>query len=210
MASGEWYDELAAAVAEARQAYLLTRDPRVRADLARATADTLHLAARALGDQRLEQAADLFGRAAREPYRCTPAPTRYGYALRRAARVHALDAARRRRPDPLVAVLHLLAALIDLVQTIAEMLQAQHCAAQSAAARNAADRLTAVRAALGQPRPSASARPRPKSAAALAAGDFPAGAAVTRRRTRGDSQPVAQPIRPAQRQGPGTERGPRL
>ncbi|MFI0483034.1 relaxase/mobilization nuclease domain-containing protein [Actinomadura sp. 9N215] len=168
--TGEWYKELNMAVAAARRVYLNTRNAQVRADLNRATADTLHLAARVFDDPGLGQAADLFDRVARQPYLRTPTPTRYGYALRQAARIHALDAARHRHPDPAIALLHLLAALIDLVQTIADLLHAH----QATAARHAADRLTALRATPVQSHRVTPARSRPDTAAALAAGDFPA------------------------------------
>lgn len=205
------------AVAEATQVFNHTSDPRVRADLARAAADTLHLVARWLGDPRLEQAADGFDRAAREPYRRAPLATRHGQALRRAAGILAIDASARGKPEPAIAVLHLIATLIDLVQAIQELRQFQRQTAQAAAARYSIDRLQAVRTTLlppppAVPRPPANpavqprAAARPATAAGIAAGDFPAGApAAARRRPVRRASRLVKPPQPRPKPPNGRE-----
>lgn len=217
------YRMLSEAVAEATRVLASTTDPRVRGDLARAAGDTLHLAAQALDLRGLTDAARTFGRAAREPYRRAPFATQHGHALRRAARILAIDASARGKPEPAVAALHLLAGLIDLVAAVQEQRQLRRQTAQAAAARDTIDHLKAVHTAFGPPIPdpvflppppaetsSVPGRARPKTAAGIAASDFPTGSAVTRRPVRRGGQPVAQPIKPARPRVPGAERGPRL
>ena len=65
-------------------------DPRAAADAAWAAADTLHVAARALGNPHLRCAADSYDRAARAAYGRIPALSHDGDQLRRTARMIAL------------------------------------------------------------------------------------------------------------------------
>ena len=68
-------------------------DPDGAADAARAAADTLHVAARALRNPELRRAADSYDRAARARYGAVPARTRQGNQLRQAARLMAMTGA---------------------------------------------------------------------------------------------------------------------
>jgi hypothetical protein len=64
--------------ATAQIRFYATTDPNAAADAAWAAADTLHIAASALGSRTLRQAADSFDRAARAPHRRLPRPTPAG------------------------------------------------------------------------------------------------------------------------------------
>jgi hypothetical protein len=164
-----------AAAAARRIRHCSMTDPAGGADAAWATADTLHMAARALRSPALRQAADAYDRACRTPYGRIPRRTREGDQLRHAARSLARAA---RLTDPVLASLELVAALAELVVAVAELRQAQRHAAQAAAARQAASHLHAAlaRARPGTPHPVRSAqpaRPHPPTAASLARKDFP-------------------------------------
>ena len=76
-----------AADSAAQIRFLAGTDPAGAADAAWAAADTLHVAAAALGSRILRQAADAYDRAARAPYGRIPRPTRTGDSLRQAARL---------------------------------------------------------------------------------------------------------------------------
>jgi hypothetical protein len=76
-----------AASAAAQIRHLAASDPASAADAIWATADTLHVAAAALGSQVLRWAADAYDRAGRAPYGRIPCPSQTGNSLRRAARM---------------------------------------------------------------------------------------------------------------------------
>ncbi len=147
-----------------------TADPNAAADAAWAAADTLHVAASALGSGELRAAAESFDRAARAPHRRLPRPTPAGSNLRRAARL--LAAAGLSSSDPAVAYLRLVSQLVALAKAVGEMRMAQHHAAQAGAARQAAEHLHVVRAG-GVTRPSGVRTGRARTAARIADLDFP-------------------------------------
>ncbi len=117
-------------------------NPAGAADAAWAAADSLHIAARVLGNPALRCAADAYDRAARAPYGCVPRRTCNGDQLRASARLVALlgNAA----GDRTLASLALVANLVALATAVAELRQAQQHAAQAAAARAAAVQLHAT------------------------------------------------------------------
>jgi hypothetical protein len=126
------------------------RDPGVRADLAAATADVLHVTADITGNRELAKAADAYDRAAREPYGRPPPVTPYGSALRAVARMLAVTNVgwgdrREQKRDLTVDLLFLIANIADLIESTAEHRLAQQRLAQADAARRAARRLYAVR-----------------------------------------------------------------
>jgi hypothetical protein len=118
-------------------------DPAAAVDAAWAAAGTLHAAASALGSRAIRQAVDSYDRAARAPYGRIPSPTPAGNSLRRAARL--LSAVMSVSGDPNAAQITLVTRLAALVETIADLRDAQRHAAQAAAARRAAERLYAAR-----------------------------------------------------------------
>ncbi|WP_149261569.1 relaxase/mobilization nuclease domain-containing protein [Actinomadura sp. K4S16] len=125
------------------------RDPGVRADLAAAASDVLHVTADITGNRELAKAADFYDRAAREPFGRLPPVTRYGSALRAVARTLAVNNVgccdrREQKRDLTVDLLFLLANLVDLIESAAEHRLAQQRFAQADAARLAARRLNAV------------------------------------------------------------------
>ncbi len=151
-------------------------DPARAADAAWAAADTLHVAARALGNPALRRAADSYDRAGRARYgRILPA-TRDGDQLRAAARLMAL-AGQITGDAPLVTVA-LIANLVALATAVAELRDAQQHAAQAAAARTAAAHLQAcVPGRSPEPRQGQAEGRRPgrtTTAAQAARADFPA------------------------------------
>jgi hypothetical protein len=153
------------------------QDPGQAADAAWAAADTLHAAARALDSRVLRRAADSYDRAARARYGRIPRPTREGNQLRAAARLIALAGGI--AGDGTMFSAALIANLVALAASVAELRQAQCHAAQAAAARAAATHLhaAAVQARSTAPHPGqAEARQsnRPASAADVAGSDFPA------------------------------------
>jgi hypothetical protein len=126
-----------AAAAHIRQ--LSSAGPDGAADVAWATADTLHAAAAALGSRILRQAADAYDRAARAPFGRIPAPTPTGDSLRRAARL--LSAFAFITADLSVRPVVLITRLAALAEAVAGVRQSQQRAAQAAAALSAAQRL---------------------------------------------------------------------
>ena len=121
---------------------LAAADPAQAADAAWAAADTLHVAAAALGSRILRQAADAYDRAARAPYGRVPAPTPAGDSLRRAARL--LAAYGYITSDPSFRPIVLITRLAALAEAVAVLRQAQERAAQAASALSAAERLHAA------------------------------------------------------------------
>jgi hypothetical protein len=192
--------------AAAQIRFLSGTDPAGAADAAWAAADTLHVAAAALGSRILRQAADAYDRAARAPYGRIPRPTRTGDSLRRAARLigafaHLSDD---RTPAPLVLIMRLAA----LAETVAGLRDAQQHAAQAAAARSAAERLYAAAGPVPAAQPPA--RPRAPTPAQLAGQSFPAASAPSgaTQRAPGQRQPDPPAPRPARGQSPPRPRGP--
>jgi hypothetical protein len=159
------------------------RDPRVRADLAAAASDVLHVTADITGNRELAKAADFYDRAAREPYGRPPPVTPYGGALRSAARmlaatnIHQSDRRDQRR-DLTVDLLFLIANLADLIESAAEHRLAQQRLAQADAARRAASRLHTIRQLASGPDSPAPPRvadlaEEARTTARLAASSFP-------------------------------------
>ncbi len=139
-----WEHAARTAADAARQIRRLTAtDPAGAADAAWAAADTLHVAASALGSRVLSQAADAYDRAARVPYGRIPRPSQAGNSLRRAARL--LSVVSSVNGDPAYAQMVLIARLAALAEAVADLRQAQRHAAQTAAARRAAGHLHAAR-----------------------------------------------------------------
>ena len=172
-----------AADAAAQIRNLAWTDPAAAADAARATSDTLHVAAAMLGSRILRQAADAYDRAARSPYGRIPPPTPAGNQLRQAARL--LSAFAYLTVDRSLTPIVLITKLAALAEAVAELRDAQQHAAQAAAARAAAERLYAA----ARPAPPAQPRPAPRAstAAQLAALSFPQPA-----------RPAPQPTAPGQ------------
>jgi hypothetical protein len=151
-------------------------DPAAAADAAWATADTLHVAARALRSRELRRAADAYDRAARTPHGRLPRRSRDGDRLRRTARLIALAGQVTR--DGTLTAIALIANLVALAAAVTELRQAQQHAAQSAAAHAAARHLHSAmtQARSRPPRPAqahAPRRSRASSAAGIAHRDFP-------------------------------------
>jgi hypothetical protein len=118
-------------------------DPAAAADAAWAAADVLRVTASTLRSKALRQAADSFDRAARAPFGRIPHLTRTGNSLRHAARQLSTLAAI--TGDPALAQIVLIVRLTALIETIASLRQAQHHAAQAAAAHHAAQHLHTMR-----------------------------------------------------------------
>jgi len=114
-------------------------EPGAAADAAWAAADTLHVAARVLHNPHLRRAADSYDRAARAPYGRIPRRSHDGSQLRRTARMIAL--AGNLTSDNTLTAIALMAQLVTLAATVAELREAQQHAAQAAAARAAATQL---------------------------------------------------------------------
>jgi hypothetical protein len=139
------YRQTAEAVGKAAQQMRWINDPWVRADLAAAASDALHVAGAVTGNRHLVAAADGFDRAAREPYGRQPARTRYGDDLRAAVRILAVTCiGRNSRPDPMIEIMSLIINLALLIEAVAELRESQRRHAQAAAARTAASALRAV------------------------------------------------------------------
>jgi hypothetical protein len=175
------YQQAARATATATWQMRHIQDPAVRADVAAATSDVLHVTAALTGNRELARAADFFDRAAREPYGRQPPLTPYGTNLRTAARALALSGIRGQRGNrpSLAGVLsHLVVQLAALIEAIAEHRQLQQRAAQAAAARKAAAQLARLSRPTPRP-PSPTLPPTPpnytaeQNAARLAATGFP-------------------------------------
>jgi hypothetical protein len=174
------------------------RDPAQAADAAWAAADTLHVAARALGNPALRRAADSYSRAARARYGRIPPASGQGAQLRATARLLALAGM---TSSTSLAVAALIANLAALAIAVAELRAAQQRAAQAAAARAAAEQLhgcvhthppTPHRSPAHARRPS-----QPRTAADLARSDFPMPAPVS-----DPPQPGAAPRSPGPRREP--------
>ena len=153
-------------------------DPAAAADAAWAAADTLHSAARVLRSPHLRCAADSSDRAARAQYGRIPRRSHDGEQLRRTARMIAL--AGNLTDDNTLMAIALMAQLVALAATVAELRQAQQHATQAAAARAAAAHLhAAVNQARAQtPRFGHAQSHRPTRAASAVQTsrlDFPAG-----------------------------------
>ncbi|MFG1852178.1 relaxase/mobilization nuclease domain-containing protein [Actinomadura geliboluensis] len=144
------YRDAAQAAGTAAWQMRTLHDPGVRADLAAAAADVLHVTADITGNRELAKAADTYDRAAREPYGRPPPVTPYGSALRAVARMLAVTNVcwgdrREQKRDITVDLLFLIANIADLIESTAEHRLAQQRLAQADAARRAARRLYAVR-----------------------------------------------------------------
>jgi MobA/VirD2-like, nuclease domain len=124
-------------------------DPAAAADLAWAAADTLHVAASALGSPMIRQAAEAYDRAARAPYGRIPYPTPAGNSLRAAARL--LSTASLVSGDTTIQQIRLVVRLAALAESVADLRDAQRHAAQAAAARKAAEQMYAGRGLLISP-----------------------------------------------------------
>jgi hypothetical protein len=179
-------------------------DPASAADIAWAASDALHVTAAALGSRVLRQAADAYDRAARQPYALLPEPSPAGNRLRHAARIMSAYAYLTR--DRTLAPLILITRLAALAEAVADLRDAQHRAAQAAAARTAAGHLRAA------VRPAARTGPPPgtRTAAHLAADSFPSSPAPPRpaQPAPGPHGPGQPAPRPPRRPGPPRPRGP--
>jgi hypothetical protein len=183
-------------------------DPGQAADAAWAAADTLHAAARALDSRALRRAADSYDRAARARYGQIPLPTREGSQLRSTARLLALTGGI--SGDATMFSAALIASLVALAASVAELRQAQQHAAQAAAARAAAAHLHAatVRARSQAMHPGQAQTKRRQSAtgADVARGDFPVPLRPSHTPSAGPGPPHPHPHRrplPPRRAGPG-------
>lgn len=145
------------------------------ADAAWAAAAAFDVAADAISDPALREAAEAYGRAARPTYARIPGRSVDGDRLRATARLLAL--AGDLPGDGTVTAWTLLASLAGLALAVAELRQAQAHAAQAAAARQAAERMREAMARAGAPMPGQSARPRRSQSrqADAASQDFPTG-----------------------------------
>ncbi|MGW2306874.1 relaxase/mobilization nuclease domain-containing protein [Actinomadura luteofluorescens] len=176
------YQDAARAAATATWQMRHIQDPVVRADIAAAAADVLHVSAAITGNRGLTAAADFYDRAAREPYGRQPLITPYGANLRTVARALALSEIQGRRghrPKFTGNLFHLILHLAALIEAIAEFRQLQRRAAQAAAARKAAAQLTSLSRPTPQPRLPTLPRTQPdlmaeQDLARLAALGFPA------------------------------------
>jgi hypothetical protein len=170
-------------------------NPPMASDAAWAAADVLHVAARVLGDRDLRYAADAYARAAREPYRVTPRPTRVGGKLRMVARLLAQAGVIDRDA---VSWIVLTTRLMDLATAVAEMREAKQRAAAAAGARAATERILAAVGAT----PGAEMWALGGESAGLAGGDFPI--LSTGRRTPSPQQGPSRPStsRRPRRRGP--------
>ncbi|MDL4816928.1 relaxase/mobilization nuclease domain-containing protein [Actinomadura opuntiae] len=133
-----FYDDAARAASYATshiRRYLAT-NPHAVQDACWAASDALRTAAQATGNHHLRRAADTYDRAARAPYGHIPRPSPAGNALRTAARLLALTGSTMNRAA--VSAMMLVANLISLLDTIAELRRLQHRQAQADAARKAA------------------------------------------------------------------------
>ncbi|MWA01563.1 hypothetical protein F8568_014495 [Actinomadura sp. LD22] len=134
-----FYDDAARAASYATahiRRYLAT-NPHAVQDACWAASDALRTAAQATGNHHLHRAADTYDRAARAPYGRIPQPTPAGNALRTTARLLALTNSAKNRAT--VSIMMLVANLITLLETIAELRRLQHRQAQADAARKAAE-----------------------------------------------------------------------
>ncbi|HCU94434.1 MAG TPA: hypothetical protein DHU96_17620 [Actinobacteria bacterium] len=195
----------AAADAARQIRHLAATDPGAAADAAWAAAGTLHVAASALGSRVLRQAADACDRASRAPYGHIPRPSQAGNSLRRAAQLLSVAAAI--TGDPAYAQIVLIARLAALAEAVAGLRQAQRHAAQSAAARRAAEHLHAARCTYSA---QSRHRSRAQSPGERLSRDFPIplheALAASARGPIPASRPSRSPAPPRQRGPPGSSR----
>jgi hypothetical protein len=185
-------------------------DPGAAADAAWAAADTLHMAAQALGSPELRRAAEAYDRAARAPYGRLPRRTGEGQQLRVTARIVGLLG--RASGVGALAPAGLLANLAGLADAVAGLRQAQQRGAQASAARTAAAHLHAGLARI-RSRPPGHARsqtrhpPTSVRSAAAARTDLPAPARLAGPGTAPATAPHRRanpgPRLPRRRAGPG-------
>jgi hypothetical protein len=188
----------------ARKMPLLTEtDPAAASDVAWATADILRAAAEALGSSALHQAADAYDRAARLPYGRIPRPSPVGVQLRQAARV--LSAVAWATGNSSLTGVILILRLAALVETVADLREAQQRATQAAAARTAVRRLYAAAGRRSMPAYE-SARPT-STAAQLADTSFPK-PPRPQQSAKGHTQAGTAPSRRAPRPQQRRRRGP--
>ncbi|SEG94069.1 hypothetical protein SAMN04489712_1432 [Thermomonospora echinospora] len=141
----------ATAYATAQVRRHLATNPHAASDACWAASDILHIAAKATGNPHLRKAADTYDRAARTPYARIPRPTPAGDALRTTARVLAMTGA---LGDPTTTtVMTLITHLITFIDTIAQLRQAQHHAAQATAAHSTRHHLDHANASPQNPTP---------------------------------------------------------
>ncbi|MVZ99034.1 relaxase/mobilization nuclease domain-containing protein [Actinomadura sp. LD22] len=167
------YDDAARAAAHATAEIRrhLATNPYAAQDACWAASDALHAAAQATGNHHLRRAADAYDRAARAPYGRIPRPTPAGDALRTTARLLAITGSLRNRTA--VTSMMLVANLIALLDTIAELRWLQQRQAQADAARRAAVHVREARSAAGTPMPRQSEPTATPSQVSLAMAGFP-------------------------------------
>ncbi|HEU5029109.1 MAG TPA: hypothetical protein VFV01_29655 [Spirillospora sp.] len=168
-----FYDDAARAASYATahiRRYLAT-NPYAVQDACWAASDALRTAAQATGNHHLLRAADTYDRAARAPYGRIPRPTPAGNALRTAARLLALTGSTKSRTT--ASAMMLVANLITLLDTIAELRRLQHRHAQADAARSAAAHVREAQPAGPVSPPQSTAQAAMSSQARLAMAAFP-------------------------------------
>ncbi|MBO2462695.1 relaxase/mobilization nuclease domain-containing protein [Actinomadura violacea] len=165
-----FYDDAAraAAYATAQIRRYLAVSPYAVQDACWAASDALHVAAKVTGNRHLHRAAVTYDRAARAPYGRIPTPTPAGDALRTAARLLARTGVIKNRT--VVSTVLLIANLVTLLDTIAELRHLQQRQAQADAARRAAAHAREARPAAERPVPQP---PEPSAQARLAMAAFP-------------------------------------
>ncbi|MER6814776.1 hypothetical protein ABT299_36350 [Spirillospora sp. NPDC000708] len=168
-----FYDDAAraASYATAHTRRYLATNPYAVQDACWAASDALRTAAQATGNHHLRRAADTYDRAARAPYGRIPRPTPAGNALRTAARLLALTGSAKNRT--IVSTMMLVANLITLLDTIAELRRLQHRQAQADAARSAAAHVREAQPASPDSPPQPTAQAAMSSQARLAMAAFP-------------------------------------
>lgn len=164
-----FYDDAAraAAYATAQMRRHLATNPYTVQDACWAASDALHTAAQATGNQHLRRAAYTYDRAARAPHGRLPRPTPAGNAVRTAARLLALTGSVQNRTT--VSALMLVANLITLLDTIAELRRLQSRQAQADAARKAAAQVREAKLPANTPQPTAQAAMPSQARLAMAA-----------------------------------------
>lgn len=171
-----FYDDAARAAtyATAQVRRHLATNPHAAQDACWAASDALHTAAQATGNHHLRRAADTYDRAARAPYGRIPRPTPAGNALRTAARLFALTGSvQNQQSQATASVMVLVASLITLLDTIAELRQLQGREAQADAARKAAAQVRGARPADPADTSQPTAQAAMSSQARLAMAAFP-------------------------------------
>ncbi|NEA22202.1 hypothetical protein [Actinomadura bangladeshensis] len=168
-----FYDDAARAAtyATAQVRRHLATNPHAAQDACWAASDALHTVAQATGNHHLRRAAETYDRAARAPYGRIPRPTPAGNALRTAARLLALTGSMQNKATALVMVL--VASLITLLDTIAELRQLQGRQAQADATRKATAQLRGARPADPADASQPTAQAAMSSQARLAMAAFP-------------------------------------